>query len=141
MYPPIRKLPLLGVQWADLYRRMKIQETVYELLNQQYELARIQEAKEVATVNVIDPANIPEKKSWPPRLWIMLVLTFLSVSAAGAWIIGSARWEQVDPLYPGKIFAQNVWKSVMERKAVAFSRFEALRGRGKSPEGSDSRNL
>jgi uncharacterized protein involved in exopolysaccharide biosynthesis len=44
MYPPIRKLPLLGVEWADLYRRMKIQETVYELLNQQYELARINEA-------------------------------------------------------------------------------------------------
>ena len=43
MYPSIRKLPLLGVEWADLYRRMKIQETVYELLNQQYELARIEE--------------------------------------------------------------------------------------------------
>jgi hypothetical protein len=45
LYPSIRRLPLLGVQWADLYRRMKIQETVYELLNQQYELARIQEER------------------------------------------------------------------------------------------------
>ena len=68
MYPSIRKLPLLGVQWADLYRTMKIQETVYELLNQQYELARIQEAREIPTIRVIDPANLPEKKSWPPRL-------------------------------------------------------------------------
>ncbi len=47
MYPSIRQLPLLGVEWADLYRKMKIQETVYELLNQQYELTRIQEAKEI----------------------------------------------------------------------------------------------
>ncbi len=62
MYPPIRKLPLLGVEWADLYRRVKIQETVYELLNQQYELARIQEAKEIPTVNIIDPANIPREE-------------------------------------------------------------------------------
>jgi capsular polysaccharide biosynthesis protein len=31
LYPSIRKLPLLGVEWADLYRRAKIQETVYEI--------------------------------------------------------------------------------------------------------------
>ena len=72
-YPSIRKLPLLGVEWAELYRRTKIQETVYELLNQQYELTRIQEAKEIPTIRVIDPANLPEKKSWPPRLLIIMV--------------------------------------------------------------------
>jgi uncharacterized protein involved in exopolysaccharide biosynthesis len=91
MYPPIRKLPLLGVEWADLYRRMKIQETVYELLNQQFELARIQEAKEIPTVNVIDSANLPEKKSWPPRLLIIVLLTILSLAGAAAWIVGSER--------------------------------------------------
>jgi capsule polysaccharide export protein KpsE/RkpR len=91
LYPSIRKLPLLGVQWADLYRRMKIQETVYELLSQQYELARIEEAKEIPTVNVIDPANLPEKKSWPPRLLIIGLLTVLSLAGAVAWIVGSQK--------------------------------------------------
>ena len=80
LYPSIRKLPLLGVQWADLYRRMKVQETVYDLLTQQYELARIQEAKEIPTVNVIDPANVPEKKSYPPRLLIIAVITSMSLA-------------------------------------------------------------
>src|SRR5580700_1242907 len=47
LYPSIRKLPLLGVTYADLYRRTKIEETVYELLTQQYELAKVQEAKEI----------------------------------------------------------------------------------------------
>ena len=61
IYPSIRKLPLLGVQWADLYRRMKIQETVYELLNQQYELTRIQEAKEIPTIRVIDPPGCQKR--------------------------------------------------------------------------------
>jgi capsule polysaccharide export protein KpsE/RkpR len=60
-YPSIRRLPLLGVEWADLYRRTKIQETVYELLKQQYELTRMQEAKEIPTIRVIDSANLPEK--------------------------------------------------------------------------------
>ena len=56
LYPSIRKLPLLGVTYADLYRQTKIQETVYELLTQQYELAKVQEAKEIPTVKVLDEA-------------------------------------------------------------------------------------
>ena len=45
-YPTIRSLPLLGAKYSDYYRRAKIQETVFELLTEQYELAKIQEAKE-----------------------------------------------------------------------------------------------
>jgi capsule polysaccharide export protein KpsE/RkpR len=96
LYPPIRKLPLLGVQWADLYRRMKIQEKVFELLNQQYELARIEEAKEIPTVKMIDPANLPEKKSWPPRLLIISLLTVLSLAGAILSILESARIGALD---------------------------------------------
>jgi capsule polysaccharide export protein KpsE/RkpR len=91
LYPPIRKLPLLGVEWADLYRRLKIEETVYELLNQQYELVRIQEAKEIPTVNVIDAANLPEKKSWPPRLVLIALLTALALAGATVNIVASER--------------------------------------------------
>jgi hypothetical protein len=127
MYPPIRKLPLLGVEWADLYRRMKIQETVYELLNQQYELARIEEAKEIPTVNVVDPANVPEKKSSPPRLLIILALTLLSVAAAAAWIIGFRRWEQVDPQDPGKMLAQSVWETASGPGRAMWTRLSARR--------------
>src|SRR5439155_26880999 len=68
LYPSIRKLPLLGVQWADLYRRVKIQGAVYEPLNQEDGLARIQEAKEIPTVNEADSAGLPEKQRWPHRL-------------------------------------------------------------------------
>src|SRR5208283_5859115 len=42
LYPSIRQLPLLGVTYADLYRQTKIEETVFELLTQQYELAKVQ---------------------------------------------------------------------------------------------------
>ena len=47
MYPSIRKLPLLGVSYADLYRRTKIQEAVLETLTKEYELAKVQEVKEI----------------------------------------------------------------------------------------------
>jgi len=87
LYPSLRKLPLLGVEWADLFRATKIQETLFEHLTQQYEMARIQEAKEIPVVRVVDPANFPEKKAFPPRLLIISVLTCLSIFAAGVWII------------------------------------------------------
>ena len=102
--PSIRKLPLLGVEWTDLYRRLKLQETVYALLNQQYELARIQEAKEIPTVNVVDPANVPEKKSFPPRLWITFLLTSLSMAAAVTWISWTTRLDEYEPQDPRRLF-------------------------------------
>jgi capsule polysaccharide export protein KpsE/RkpR len=122
MYPPIRKLPLLGVEWADLYRRMKIQETVYELLNQQYELARIQEAKEIPTVNVIDTANLPEKKSWPPRGLIIVLLTVLSMAAAVTWIVGSSQLEQLDAQDPRRLLVLKARETTSSVSSVV-SRF------------------
>lgn len=125
LYPSIRRLPLLGVQWADLYRRMKIQETVYELLNQQYELARIQEAKEIPTVNVIDPANVPEKRSFPPRTLVVVLLTILSIGIASACIIGSDRLERMDPQDPRKIFASGILQQVKHASEV-YVRYPAF---------------
>jgi uncharacterized protein involved in exopolysaccharide biosynthesis len=117
-YPPIRKLPLLGVEWADLYRRVKIQETVYELLSQQYEVVRIHEAKETATVNIIDPANVPEKKSSPHRLLIIVLLTVLSVGGAVIGILGSARIQSLELNDPRRQLAVGifeVWNRLCER--------------------------
>lgn len=107
-FPSIRELPLLGVKWADLYRETKIQETVYELLTQQYELAKIEEAKEIPVVKILDPANIPEKKSFPPRLITMIWGMLLSLAGAGAWILGSEVWNMVDPRDPRKMLVQQV---------------------------------
>jgi uncharacterized protein involved in exopolysaccharide biosynthesis len=97
LYPPLRQLPRLAVPYADLYRRVKVQETVFELLTQQYELARIDEAKDVPVVSVIDPPGIPEKKSFPHRLLLTLLLTFLSFVSASALILMRDHWSTIDP--------------------------------------------
>lgn len=96
LYPSIRQLPILGVQWADLYRRAKIQETIYELLTQQYELAKIQEAREIPTVRVVDPADLPERKSWPPRVLFIVAGTLLGVLGFLGWEWCSIKWNQAD---------------------------------------------
>src|SRR3970282_870042 len=66
LYPSIRKLPILGVTYANLYRRTKINEVIYELLTQQYELAKVQEVKEVPTVNVLIEGRLPQENRLHP---------------------------------------------------------------------------
>ena len=108
LYPAIRQLPLLGVTYADLYRQTKIQETVFELLTQQYELAKVQEAKEVPSVKVLDAAVVPTKKSYPPRLVFTAGGTAMAFFGACAWILVKQEWNGLDSEDPGKQFAREV---------------------------------
>jgi capsule polysaccharide export protein KpsE/RkpR len=112
LYPSIRKLPLLGVTYADLYRRTRVQEAVFESLTKEYELAKVQEVKEIPTVKVLDSPNIPDKKSFPPRLLIMLLGTVLTVALGTTWVVGKAAWDQTDADNPKKAFAQEVFTTV-----------------------------
>jgi uncharacterized protein involved in exopolysaccharide biosynthesis len=111
-YPSIRQLPLLGVAWADLYRNTKIQETVFETLTQQYELAKVQEAKEIPSVKVLDKALVPETKSFPPRTAITILGGVLALSAAIGGLFLRVRWNETDDKDEGKVFAKEVFHSV-----------------------------
>jgi capsule polysaccharide export protein KpsE/RkpR len=101
-YPSLRQIPRLAVPYADIYRRVRIQETLYEMLTQQYELARIQEAKDVPVVRVIDAPGIPEKKSFPPRALFAVLITALILTGACARILLLDRWSQLSPQDPRK---------------------------------------
>ncbi|MGB8479623.1 MAG: lipopolysaccharide biosynthesis protein [Acidobacteriaceae bacterium] len=120
LYPPLRQLPRLAVPYADLYRRVRVQEAVYELLTQQYEMARIEEAKDVPVVSVIDPPGVPEKKSFPHRLLLTLVLTFLSFATAAALIVMRDHWSKFDPRDPRKLLADEVLP-VLRKRSHAVS--------------------
>jgi hypothetical protein len=78
------------------------------MLTQEYELAKVQEAKEIPTVKVLDPPNLPERKSFPPRTLIVLLGTMLAFSSAVAWVFSRTYWEAIDPADPGKVLAQEV---------------------------------
>lgn len=96
-YPSMRTLPALGYYYLDLYRRAKIQETLYEFLNQQYELARVQEAKELPIVRVMDDGNFPEKKVSPIRSLIVGLSVLLALLLASVWVLAKHSWEQLSP--------------------------------------------
>ena len=107
-YPPIRKLPLLGVPYADLFRRLNIQEAIYETLTKQYEMAKIQEARDIPTVRVLDPANLPEKKSGPKRTLIVAFGTYFMGFLAMMYILGTDRWQTLEPDHPIKFFTREM---------------------------------
>lgn len=111
-YPSIRKLPLLGVTYADLYRRTRVEEAVFETLTKEYELAKVQEAKEIPTVKVLDSPNIPDKLSFPPRLLVIFLGTALALAMGITWILGKTTWEVTDSSDPRKLFAQEVLTAV-----------------------------
>jgi uncharacterized protein involved in exopolysaccharide biosynthesis len=94
-YPALRALPQLGVRWADLYRRVRIQETVFDLLSAQHETARIEEAKDTPSVSVLDSPSWPEKKSSPHRALIVLGSVVFAVIAASLLLLLQRSWQLI----------------------------------------------
>jgi capsule polysaccharide export protein KpsE/RkpR len=133
IYPSIRKLPLLGVTYADLYRRMKVAETVFETLTQQYELSKVQEAKEVPSVKVLDAPEIPEKKVFPPRILLVVIGALVALAFGINWVFAKDKWQNIDPEDPGKLLVLNMVQSVrpqleyvVQQRTAVFVRVRKL---------------
>lgn len=112
LFPSISQLPVLGVTYADLLRHTKVEEAVFETLTREDELAKVQEAKEIPSVKVLDPPEVPQKRSFPPHLLIMVLGMMLAAVGGVAWVLASAAWQAADSNDPRKTVAIEVWRSV-----------------------------
>jgi capsule polysaccharide export protein KpsE/RkpR len=128
-FPSIRQLPLLGVRWADLYRETKIQETVYALLTEQYEQAKIDEARETPVVKVLDAATVPERKASPHRLIIMVLGTLMALCVSSFWVLGKSAWQEMDSEDPRKQLGQEIGAKVLLHWSRVKVRVQGLRDR------------
>ncbi len=97
VYPTMSQLPALGVTYFDLERKVHVDEALWETLTKQYEMAKVQEAKEIPTVRVLDEANVPNRKFAPRRSIIMIVGTLLATALSCLLVIGLSLWESIDP--------------------------------------------
>lgn len=127
LYPSVRQLPLLGVKYLDLYRRSKVDDAVFELLTKEYEIAKIQEAREVPAAQVLDPALVPGKKSSPHRLLIMLSGLVACFALACAYLVLRLVWQSTEDSDPRKLFLQDVF-STMKAKMETMPLFGKLGG-------------
>ena len=69
-------------------------ETVFELLAKEFEIAKLDEAREGSIVQVVDAAVTPDKRSFPPRALIVVLLTLIAFVMAILWVLASERWVQ-----------------------------------------------
>jgi capsule polysaccharide export protein KpsE/RkpR len=107
-YPTFRQLPLLGIPYADKYRQFRVEEAAYEALTKEYELAKVEEAKEIPSVKVLDVPEVPEHRSSPPRLLIIFLGPFLAAGLSATWILSQTRWQAIAAEDPAKRLAQEV---------------------------------
>jgi len=114
-YPSIRKLPIVGVGYADLYRETRVDEAIFEVLTKEYELAKVQEAKETPSVKILDAPDIAEKKSFPPRTLFTLLGTALAFGGGLLVVFGRTQWEAVENDDARKALALEVYSTVRAR--------------------------
>jgi len=82
-----------GMEYLRRLRDLKYHETVFELLAKELEIAKLDEAREGAIVQVVDAAVPPDKKSFPPRLLIVIAVTIFAFFVAVFWILLRKSWD------------------------------------------------
>ena len=83
-----------GPDYLSKYREFKYRETLFELFARQYEVARVDESREGALIQVVDPATTPEYKSKPKRALIAVAATVLSLLLIGLVIVVRDVWRK-----------------------------------------------
>ena len=103
--PSVRKLPIIGVEYLDLYRMVKVREAVFKVLTQEYELARIREEYQVNTVSIMDAPVVPTVASFPSLPMRIFLLIFLFLILIVGWTMFENWWEKSDD--------KNGWKLLL----------------------------
>jgi len=80
--PSVGNMPGLGVEYTRKLRELKIQEAIFEQLSKQYEVAKLNEAKDTSSLQVLDEAVVPLTNSKPKRRLIVLLSTVTAFSVS-----------------------------------------------------------
>ncbi len=93
MIPGFSEVPDLGLKLGRLMRDVEVQNTLYTFLTQQYEEAKIQEARDTPTVQVLDFAVLPQLKYKPVRSRILIIGFVLSTIFSMYYVYFRTRWQ------------------------------------------------
>lgn len=98
---PLEKVPEKALKYVDKLREVTYRNSLLQLMLKQYEIARVDEAKDSALIQVLDAAVPPERKSSPKRAIIVLFMTFLAFLVAVVWVYfkEAAQRAKGDPHY------------------------------------------
>lgn len=82
-------IPGVGREYLTAEHELAYRQTLYDLLVKQYDAARLDEGKEAAIIQVIEPAIAPDRKSSPKRVLIVIVASFLGWFAACFYVLAA----------------------------------------------------
>jgi tyrosine-protein kinase Etk/Wzc len=84
---PVGRIPEAAIDYVRARRELKLQETILESMLRQYEIAKLDEAKEGPVLQQVDVAQPPDYKSKPSRALFVLAITFSALLASMLWVI------------------------------------------------------
>lgn len=87
LIPPKGQVPQAGLEYIRKLRDVKYYETIFDILARQYELARLDEAREGALIQVVDPAIPPDRRSSPRRTLIVVGALFAGLFVGTIWAL------------------------------------------------------
>jgi tyrosine-protein kinase Etk/Wzc len=93
-FPGAMQVPKLRFELEQLLREQKIRETVFFLMTQRFEIAKVDEARDTSTFQILDYPTVPTHKSRPKRLRILMTGLFLSLVVGTAVIVVPAWWRR-----------------------------------------------
>jgi uncharacterized protein involved in exopolysaccharide biosynthesis len=104
-----------GLENVKVLRDVKYYQMLYELLAKQYEVARLDEAKDASMIQVLDPAFEPERRFKPKRAVVVVVSTLIAFVFACLWVFisetkrkmlevegGAVQWAEFKKYLRGK---------------------------------------
>ena len=107
---PVGRIPEAAVDYVRARRELKLQETLLESMVRQYEIAKLDEAKEGPSLQQVDVALPPDHKSRPARALIVLSSALVSLLLVSAWVVVrryAATLRDVDPA------AASAWRALV----------------------------
>jgi tyrosine-protein kinase Etk/Wzc len=91
---PKGRVPEAGMAYMRKLRDVKYYETISELMAKQFEMAKLDEARQGAVIQVADVALPPDRKSSPHRAVLVVLMTLLAFAVALLWVRSSERWTE-----------------------------------------------
>ena len=106
-----------STDYVTRYRDFKYQEALFELYARQYELARADESREAAPIQVVDVAIPAERKSKPKRVMIAALAMLLSGLGYATWLVVRSRWQAAlgDPVTAERV---NRLRAALSRRSA-----------------------
>jgi uncharacterized protein involved in exopolysaccharide biosynthesis len=86
---PGGKVPEAGMEYLQRLRDVKYYETISEMIARQFEIAKLDEARQGAIIQVVDPAVPPDTRSFPKRTLTVLLATMLALLGTCGWSVFS----------------------------------------------------